>query len=84
MDHRRSVIAAARLATSIGPPRWPSWWPICWSTLVVTRVPKAVHECLGEIHETLGEIFYWMIAADITASLWHHFLRRNNTLRRMR
>lgn len=43
----------------------------------------AAHESIGELHETLGEVFYWVIGAHIAASLWHHFLLRDNTLRRM-
>lgn len=34
-------------------------------------------------HEELGELFYYVIALHVAASLWHHFMRRDNTLRRM-
>ncbi|WP_062536401.1 cytochrome b [Mizugakiibacter sediminis] len=36
-----------------------------------------------EIHETLGEIFYWVIGLHIAAALWHHFVSRDDTLKRM-
>ncbi|MFC5437518.1 cytochrome b [Rhodanobacter umsongensis] len=54
-----------------------------WSLPALVGPDHAAHESIGEIHETLGEIFYWVIGAHIAASLWHHFLVRDNTLRRM-
>lgn len=36
-----------------------------------------------ELHESLGEIFYWLIGLHIAAALWHHIVVRDNTLRRM-
>ncbi|MGA9335466.1 MAG: cytochrome b/b6 domain-containing protein [Rudaea sp.] len=54
-----------------------------WSLPALVGPDHAAHETMGEIHETLGEIFYWVIGAHIVASLWHHFLLRDNTLRRM-
>jgi len=35
------------------------------------------------IHTTLGTIFYYVIALHILAALWHHYMRRDNTLKRM-
>jgi cytochrome b561 len=43
----------------------------------------ALHEQLGKIHETIGTIFYYVIGLHIAGALWHHFFRRDNTLRRM-
>jgi cytochrome b561 len=43
----------------------------------------ALHEQLGELHETIGTIFYYVIGLHIAGALWHHFVRRDNTLRRM-
>jgi superoxide oxidase len=54
-----------------------------WSLPALVGPDHAADETMGEIHETLGEIFYWVIGAHIAASLWHHFLLRDNTLRRM-
>lgn len=54
-----------------------------WSLPALVGPNHAAHESVGEIHETLGEIFYWVIGLHIAASLWHHFFVRDNTLRRM-
>ncbi|SFI16441.1 cytochrome b561 [Collimonas sp. OK307] len=35
------------------------------------------------IHETLGNVFYWVIGLHALAALWHHFVKRDNTLRRI-
>jgi cytochrome b561 len=39
---------------------------------------------LEDWHETLGSAFYWVIGLHIVAALYHHFLRRDDTLVRMR
>lgn len=54
-----------------------------WSLPALVAPNHAAYESIGELHETLGEIFYWVIGAHMAASLWHHFLIRDNTLRRM-
>ena len=38
---------------------------------------------LEDLHGAIGEIFYWVIGAHILAALYHHFVRRDDTLRRM-
>lgn len=43
----------------------------------------ALEKQFEEWHETLGELFYWVIGLHVAAALWHHFVRRDNTLRRM-
>lgn len=43
----------------------------------------ALEDQFEEWHETLGELFYWVIGLHVAAALWHHFVRRDNTLRRM-
>ncbi|MGB7192872.1 MAG: cytochrome b [Collimonas pratensis] len=35
------------------------------------------------IHETLGNVFYWVIGLHALAALWHHFIKRDATLRRI-
>jgi cytochrome b561 len=40
-------------------------------------------ESLEEIHETLGQIGYGLIALHAAAALFHHFIQRDNTLTRM-
>ena len=42
-----------------------------------------LHELLEEVHGFVGETFYWIIGLHVVGALWHHFLRRDNTLRRM-
>lgn len=38
---------------------------------------------LEDLHGTIGEVFYWVIGAHVLAALWHHWGRRDDTLRRM-
>ncbi|EIL91508.1 cytochrome b [Rhodanobacter spathiphylli] len=38
---------------------------------------------LEDIHGTIGTIFYYVIGLHILAALWHHFGRRDSTLKRM-
>lgn len=40
-------------------------------------------DVLEDAHETLGNAFYAVIALHALAALWHHLIRRDNTLRRM-
>ena len=44
---------------------------------------RALAHQLEELHETIGELFYWVIGAHVLAALWHHLVRRDDTLRRM-
>ena len=44
---------------------------------------EALAHTLEEVHGTIGELFYWVIGAHVLAALWHHWLRRDDTLRRM-
>lgn len=36
-----------------------------------------------DLHGTIGNVFYFVIGLHILAALWHHFVRKDNTLRRM-
>ena len=36
-----------------------------------------------DLHGEIGEIFYWVIGVHIAAALYHHFVRKDDTLRRM-
>lgn len=38
---------------------------------------------LEELHESVGNVFYAIIAAHALAALWHQFVRRDAVLRRM-
>jgi hypothetical protein len=42
-----------------------------------------LHEQLEDIHKWIGTAFYYVIGLHILGALWHHFLRRDSTLRRM-
>lgn len=38
---------------------------------------------LEDLHGTIGEVFYWVIGLHVLAALYHHWVRRDDTLRRM-
>ncbi|MDY7559488.1 cytochrome b [Pseudomonas sp. 10B1] len=40
-------------------------------------------DSLEELHVLLGTIFYYVIGLHIIATLWHHFVRRDDTVKRM-
>lgn len=42
-----------------------------------------LHEALEDLHEGIGEVFYWVIGLHIAGAIFHHFVRRDDTLRRM-
>jgi cytochrome b561 len=44
---------------------------------------KALGKTLKEVHETLGNVVIWMIAFHAAAAVWHHFVKRDDTLGRM-
>lgn len=40
-------------------------------------------ESLEDFHKLLGMIFYYVIGLHVVAAIWHHFVRKDNTLKRM-
>jgi cytochrome b561 len=44
---------------------------------------KAYAESLKEIHQTIGKIGYYVITLHVGAALFHHYIKRDNTLSRM-
>ena len=42
-----------------------------------------LHEQLENIHGWIGTIFYYVIGLHILGALWHHFVRHDDTLRRI-
>lgn len=44
---------------------------------------KALAGTLKEIHETIGTIGYYLIGLHALAALYHHYIKRDNTLLRM-
>lgn len=54
-----------------------------WSLPPLIVLGEGAEDMLEEAHETLGTLFYAVIAMHAIAALWHHFIRRDTTLRRM-
>ena len=44
---------------------------------------EALAAQLEELHGSIGEAFYWVIGLHVLAAIYHHFIRRDDTLRRM-
>ena len=44
---------------------------------------KELAEGLEEVHETIGTLGYWLIGAHAAAALAHHYVIRDDTLRRI-
>ena len=49
----------------------------------LTSENKELAKSLKEIHETIGVIGYYLIAAHVLAALYHHHIRKDNTLTRI-
>ena len=50
-------------------------------TLIDTN--KELAHDIEEVHETLGKVGYGLIALHATAALGHHYIKKDDTLRRM-
>ena len=44
---------------------------------------KDLAKLIREFHETLGKVGYFLIGLHAVAALFHHYVLRDNTLRRM-
>lgn len=44
---------------------------------------KDLAHTLEDLHGTIGTVFYWVIGIHVLAALWHHFVRKDDTLKRM-
>jgi superoxide oxidase len=44
---------------------------------------RSLNHTLGEYHELCGNIFLWLVVVHALAAFWHHWGRKDNTLRRM-
>lgn len=44
---------------------------------------RALSQRFEDIHAWIGTIFYYVIGLHVLSAGWHHFLRRDDTLRRM-
>jgi cytochrome b561 len=49
----------------------------------LTGPDKALAEQAEEIHETVGNVGYFLIGAHAAAALFHHYVIKDNTLLRM-
>jgi cytochrome b561 len=49
----------------------------------LTAPDKLLAERAEEIHETIGTVGYFLIGLHTAAALFHHYVQRDNTLRRM-
>lgn len=47
------------------------------------ELSKDTAETLEHYHVLLGTIFYYVIGLHVIAAIWHHFVRKDNTVRRM-
>lgn len=54
-----------------------------WQLSPLLVLGEARGEALEELHETVGNVFYAVIAVHALAALWHQFVRRDGVLRRM-
>lgn len=54
-----------------------------WSIPPPFAMGVGAGELLEELHETVGNVFYAVIAVHVLAALWHHFVRHDAVLRRM-
>ncbi len=54
-----------------------------WLLPALMAPDAALAHTLEDLHKTLGSFFYWVIGLHIVAGLYHHFLRRDDTLRRI-
>lgn len=44
---------------------------------------KEFADTVNDLHETIGEIGYYLVGLHAAAALFHHYIVRDNTLRRM-
>lgn len=38
---------------------------------------------LEDIHKTAANVFYYLVGLHVLAAAWHHFVRKDDTLKRM-
>ncbi|HWS40767.1 MAG TPA: cytochrome b [Arenimonas sp.] len=50
--------------------------------VLVAENEETAHQ-LEDLHGLIGDIFYWVIGIHILAALYHHFIRKDDTLKRM-
>jgi cytochrome b561 len=59
-------------------------WDLFGLPLPVSASPdRDLAHQLEELHETCGNVLFWLAVAHAAAALFHHFVSRDDTLRRM-
>lgn len=46
-------------------------------------VDDGVSHDVKEVHETLGDVVFWLLVLHIAAALWHHYRVKDDTLTRL-
>ena len=69
--------AFASSAAYVALGRFPQWVP------PLVGVNEALAERTEELHETLATAGYFLIGLHALAALFHHYVQRDNTLKRM-
>ena len=54
-----------------------------WALPALLAPDEALAHQLEDLHGTIGEAFYWVIGAHVVATVYHHWVRRDDTLQRM-
>jgi cytochrome b561 len=54
-----------------------------WAIPSPFAIAKDTAEDLEHYHVLLGTIFYYVIGLHVVAAVWHHFVRKDNTVKRM-
>jgi superoxide oxidase len=54
-----------------------------WQVAPLVRLDETWGDTLEDLHETVGNVFYAVIAVHALAALWHQFVLRDGVLRRM-
>jgi len=54
-----------------------------WALPSPFAVDPELAKSLKGVHIWLGKAFYWVIGLHVLAALWHHLIRRDDTLKRM-
>jgi cytochrome b561 len=44
---------------------------------------KTLEHTLEDLHVLIGQTFYWVIGLHVLVALYHHFVRRDDTLKRL-
>jgi len=54
-----------------------------WALPQMIDPDPAIKKTFKELHEWLGNTIYFLIGIHALAALWHHYILKNDTLRRM-